>query len=89
VEASQENTAIKALGRSVFLNVVGSYLVYRLLAHGFPFGSLLPLALSGLPPPFGPVYGLIQQRAIDFIGFFAAGDIAVSMVSLMPSQRRS
>jgi hypothetical protein len=74
---------MKALGRSVFLNVVCSYLFYRLLAPRFPSGSLLPLALSGLPPLFGLAYGLIRQRAIDFIGFFAAEDIAVSMVSLV------
>jgi len=74
---------VKALLRSVFVNVACPYMLYRLLAPRLPSGSLLPLAFSGLPPLFGLVYGLIRQRAIDFIGFFAAEDIAVSMVSLL------
>jgi hypothetical protein len=74
---------MKAVGRSIFLNVVCSYLLYRMLAPRFPAGSLYPLALSGLPPLIGLLYGIIRQRAIDFIGFFAAEDIAVSMVSLV------
>jgi hypothetical protein len=75
--------AMKAVGRSLFLNVVCSYLLYRIFSPRFPSGSLYPLALSGLPPLMGLVYGIIRQRAIDFIGFFAAEDIAVSMVSLV------
>ena len=82
-QRARRNAAAKALSRSVFLNVVCAYLLYRLLVPRFPSGSLWPLALSGLPPLFGLVYGLIRQRAIDFIGFFAAEDIAVSMVSLV------
>jgi len=74
---------MKAVGQSIFLNVVCSYLLYRMFAPRLPSGSLYPLALSGLPPLIGLIYGIIRQRAIDFIGFFAAEDIAVSMVSLV------
>jgi hypothetical protein len=74
---------MNALWRSIFLNVICPYLLYRLLAPRFLSGSLLPLALSSVPPLLGLVYGLIRQRTIDFIAFFAAEDIAVSMVSLM------
>jgi hypothetical protein len=77
------NVVMKAMGRSIFLNVVCSYLLYRMSAPRFPSGSLYPLALSGLPPLIGLICGIIRQRAIDFIGFFAAEDIAVSLVSLV------
>jgi hypothetical protein len=58
-------------------------LLYRLLEPHFPSGSLIPLAASGLLPLFGLTYGLIRQGSIDVIGFFAAEDIAVSLISLV------
>jgi hypothetical protein len=75
--------AMKAVGRSIFLNVVCSYLLYRTFTPQFPSGSLYPLALSGLSPLMGLIYGIVRERAIDFIGFFAAEDIAVSLLSLV------
>ena len=74
---------LRGLARSVFINVVCAYLLYRLLEPRFHSGSLIPLAVSGLLPLFGLTYGVIRQRSIDVIGFFAAEDIAVSLVALL------
>jgi hypothetical protein len=76
-------SVLRALWQSVFLNIVCAYLLYRFFAPTFHSGSLLPLAISGLPPLAGLAYGLIRTRTIDFIGLFAAEDIAVSMISLI------
>jgi hypothetical protein len=75
--------ALRSLARSVFINVVCTYLLYRLLEPRFRSGSLIPLAVSGLLPLIGLTYGLIRQRSIDVIGFFAAEDITVSLIALL------
>ena len=74
--------ALRGLGRSVFINVVCTYVLYRLLEPHFPSGSLMPLAISGLLPLFGLVYGVVRERSIDIIGLFAAEDIAVSLIAI-------
>jgi hypothetical protein len=74
--------ALRALARSVFINVVCTYLLYRLLELRFHPGSLVPLAVSGLLPLFGLAYGVVRQRSIDIIGLFAAEDIVVSLVAI-------
>lgn len=74
--------ALRGLARSIFINVVCTYLLYRLLEPHFHPGSLIPLAVSGLLPLFGLAYGVVRQRSIDVIGLFAAEDIAVSLIAL-------
>ena len=74
--------ALRGLARSVFINVICAYFLYRLLEPHFPPGSLLPLAISGLVPLFGLAYGVVRQGSIDIIGLFAAEDIAVSLIAL-------
>ncbi|HEY2459924.1 MAG TPA: VC0807 family protein [Candidatus Acidoferrum sp.] len=73
--------ALRGVAASMFVNVFCTYLVYRFLEARFRSGSVLPLAVSGLVPILGMTYGLLRQRAIDIIGFFAAEDIAVSLVA--------
>ena len=75
-------SALRGLARSVFINVICTYFLYRLVAPHFPSGSLLPLAISGLLPLFGLTYGVVRQGSIDIIGLFAAEDIAVSLIAL-------
>jgi hypothetical protein len=74
--------ALRGLARSVFLNVICTYGVYRLLEPHFDSRSLVPLAVSGLLPLFGLIYGVVRQGALDIIGLFAAEDIAVALVAL-------
>jgi hypothetical protein len=74
--------ALRGLARSVFINVICTYGVYRLLEPHFDSRSLAPLAVSGLLPLCGLIYGVARQGAIDIIGLFAAEDIAVSLVAL-------
>ena len=75
-------SALRGLARSVFINVICTYFLYRLLEPHFPSGSLLPLAISGLLPLLGLAYGVVRQGSIDIIGLFAAEDIAVSLIAL-------
>src|SRR5271156_5860817 len=74
--------ALRGLARSVFINVICTYFLYRLLEAHFPSGSLLPLAISGLLPLFGLADGVVRQGSIDIIGLFAAEDIAVLLIAL-------
>jgi hypothetical protein len=74
--------ALRGLARSVFINVVCTSFLYRLLEPHFRSGSLIPLAVSGLLPLFGLTYGVVRQGSIDIIGLFAAEDIAVSLVAI-------
>ena len=74
--------ALRGLARSVFINVVCTYFLYRLLEPHFRTGSLMPLGVSGLLPLFGLAYGVVRQRSIDIIGLFAAEDIAVSLIAI-------
>ena len=83
MHSSHRAAALRGLARSVFINVVCAYVLYRLLVPHFPSASLVPLAVSGLLPLFGLTYGVVRQRSIDIIGLFAAEDIAVSLVALM------
>src|ERR1700678_148396 len=75
-------SALRGLARSVFINVVCTYVLYRLLEPHFQSGSLIPLAASGVLPLFGLSHGLLRQRSIDIIGLFAAEDIAVSLIAI-------
>lgn len=74
--------ALRGLARSVFINVICTYVLYRLLEPHFDSRSLIPLAVSGLLPLFGLAYGVVRQRSIDIIGLFAAEDIAVSLAAV-------
>jgi hypothetical protein len=57
--------------------------LYRLSAPQFPADSLLPLAISGIPPILWLAYSVIRLRAIDFLGLFAAENVVVSMAALL------
>jgi len=77
------HVAVRALGKSVLINMVAPALLYRLAAPHFGSTSLLPLAISSLPPVLWLAYGLIKLRAVDFLGLFAAENVAVSMIALV------
>jgi hypothetical protein len=78
---ANRTAAIRGLAQSVFINVVCTYFMYRLLEPHFRSASFMPLAVSGLLPLFGLAYGVVRRRAIDIIGLFAAEDIAVSVIA--------
>src|SRR5580704_9996824 len=80
--STNRTAALRGLARSVFINVVCTYVLFRLLEPHFPSGSLMPLGVSGLLPLFGLVYGVVRERSIDIIGLFAAEDIAVSLIAI-------
>jgi len=77
------HVAVRALLRSVLINMAAPALLYRLAAPHFGATSLAPLALSSIPPVLWLAYGLIKLRAIDFLGLFAAENVVVTMAALV------
>jgi hypothetical protein len=77
------HVAVRALFKSVLINMAAPALLYRLAAPQFPAGSLWPLAISGVPPILWLAYSVIKLRAIDFLGLFAAENVVVSMAALL------
>ena len=83
VRGVTSHVAVRALFKSVLINMLAPALLYKLAApHCAPF-SLMPLAISGLPPILWLAYGMAKLRAIDFLGFFAAENVVVSMAALV------
>jgi len=81
VARATHHVAIRALVQSVLINMVAPTVVYRLMAPLFPAGSLLPLALSGLPPALMLAYTVIRLRAIDILGLIAAENVVVELLA--------
>ena len=77
------HVAVRALFKSVLINLAAPALLYRLAAPQFAAGSLLPLAISGIPPILWLAYSVLKLRAIDFLGLFAAENVVVSMSALV------
>jgi len=77
------HVAVRALFKSVLINMVAPAILYRLSAPHFASTSLLPLAISGIPPVLWLAFSVIKLRAIDFLGLFAAESVVVSMVALV------
>jgi hypothetical protein len=77
------HVAVRALIKSVLINLVAPAVLYRLAAPHFPANSLWPLALSGVPPILWLAFSVIKLRAIDFLGLFAAENVVVSMAALL------
>ena len=77
------HVAVRALFKSVVINLVAPALLYRLAAPHFAASSLAPLAISGVPPILWLAFSVIKLRAIDFLGLFAAENVVVSMAALV------
>jgi len=77
------HVAVRALLKSVLINLAAPALLYRLAAPQFPADSLLPLAISGVPPILWLAYSVVKLRAIDVLGLFAAENVVVSMAALV------
>lgn len=80
-----QHVAFKALAKSTLINMAAPTLLYRLAVPHFGTHSLLPLAISGLPPITWLAYTVIKLKAVDFLGLFAAENIVVSMTALVLS----
>lgn len=80
-----QHVAFKALLKSVLINMAAPTLLYRLAEPHFGAHSLVPLAVSGLPPMVWLGYTVIRLKAVDFLGLFAAENVVVSMAALVLS----
>ena len=77
------HVAVRALFKSVLINLLAPAVLYRLAAPQFPASGLWPLAISGVPPILWLAFSVIKLRAIDFLGLFAAENVVVSMAALL------
>jgi hypothetical protein len=78
-----QHVAFRALLRSILINMVAPSVLYRLAAPHYGTGSLIPLAISGLPPILSLAYSVIKLKAVDFLGLFAAEGVAVNIAALL------
>jgi hypothetical protein len=85
LERVTHNVAFLALLRSILISMVAPSLVYRFASPHWAPDSLIPLALSGVPPALSLAYSVFKQRAIDFLGLFAAEAVIVDMMALIAS----
>jgi hypothetical protein len=83
------HVAVRALFKSVLINMVAPGILYRLSAPHFTSTSLLPLAISGIPPILWLAYSVIKLRAIDFLGLFAAENVVVAALVLAHNEREA
>ena len=83
VAHTTHHVAVKALIKSVLINMVAPTIVYRLAEPHFAAGSLAPLALSGLPPALVLAYTITRLRTIDILGLFAAENVVVELGAAM------
>ncbi len=77
------HVAVRALFKSVLINLAAPALLYHFAVPLFAASSLLPLAISGIPPILWLAYSVVRLRAIDFLGLFAAENVVVSMAALL------
>jgi hypothetical protein len=77
------HVAVRALFRSILINMAAPAILYQLAAPHFGADSLAPLAISSIPPILWVVYGVIKLRAVDFLGLFAVENAVVSTAALL------
>jgi hypothetical protein len=77
------HVAFRALLRSVIINLAAPAILYRLASPHFAATSLIPLALSSLPPMLALAYSLIKLKAVDFLGLFALENVVVNVSALL------
>jgi hypothetical protein len=77
------HVAVRSIFKSVGINLAAPALLYRLASQHLPATSLLPLAISGIPPILWLAFSVLKLRAIDFLGLFAAENVVVSMAALV------
>jgi hypothetical protein len=78
-----QHVAFRALVRSILINMLAPAILYRLASPHFSAGSLIPLAISSLPPILALAYSLIKLRAVDFLGLFAVENVACNVGALL------
>ncbi|MDO6415032.1 VC0807 family protein [Sphingomonas sp. BIUV-7] len=80
------HVAASALAKSVAINMVAPAILYGRAAPHFPPNSVVPLAISGVPPLLWLAFSLARTRAVDFLGLFAAESVMVRMTALLIAQ---
>ena len=78
-----QHVAFRALVRSILINLLAPAVIYRLASPHFGAGSLIPLAISSLPPMLALAYSLIKLRAVDFLGLFAVENVVCNVSALL------
>ncbi len=83
MQSVARHVAFRALLRSMLVNMAVPALLYHFAEPHFPAQSLWPLAIAGCPPILWLAYSVITLGAIDFLGLFAAENVAVRVAALL------
>jgi uncharacterized membrane protein len=73
-------SGLVALGRSLAINLLGPYLVYRAVEGHFPARSLAPLLISALVPIGEFAWLFARKRMVDAIAIIAIAQLTASLV---------
>jgi len=68
-----------SLGRSLLINLLGPWLIYRLAAPHFAAASALPLLLSALVPAGDLAWQFVKQRMVDVVAIISLVQLCVSI----------
>ena len=80
---AMRTSALRGLLRSLAINALCPYLVFKASAPHFPVQSIVPLGISGLIPLFSLLHSFLVGRTLDVIALFATEDVLVSLVAVL------
>lgn len=83
VPRSMQTSVFRALGRSLVINALCPFLVYRALGPHFPAHSIVPLGTSSLIPILSLLASVLFGRTLDVIALFAAEEVLVSLAVVL------
>ena len=73
--------ALRSLARSLAINALCPFLLYRALQSRYPVGSITPLLWATVFPVIGLILGLVRKRAVDAIAIIAMVGLALHIVT--------
>ena len=83
-------SGLRSIGRSLLVNGLGPFFVYRFALKHFPSGSILPIVLATIVPVIGLAIGFVRQRAIDVIALVALAQVGTNLgIALLTHSTRA
>jgi hypothetical protein len=72
--------AFRSIGRSIVINAICPYFIYRYLEPKFPSGSVAPFLVSTAFPLLGLMLGMARRRTVDYIAVISLVEISIGIV---------
>jgi hypothetical protein len=83
VSRSMQASAFRGLGRSLIINALCPYLVYKALTPHFSAHSIVPLGVASLIPILSLLYSALFGRTLDMVALFATEEVLVSLAVVL------